>query len=214
MTEKKENGSDQVKETAVDYYAERPKGAPEKKQGEYTLEDYYNLPDDQRAELIDGVLYNMSSPTTYHQLVIAQIVYQFMKCVEGHEECEVFFSPLDVQLDMDNKTMVQPDIIVLCDRSKMTERCVYGAPDFVLEVLSPSTEKKDKIIKLHKYLNAGCREYWIVDPDEETVTVYDFERDLISIRHTFEETIPVGISEGRCKIDFKPVKEKLDQANS
>lgn len=214
MTDKKGNGSDQVKEAVLEYYAERPKGAPEKKQGEYTLEDYYNLPDDQRAELIDGVLYNMSSPTTYHQLVIAQIVRQFFNCMEGHEECEVFFSPLDVQLDMDNKTMVQPDIIVLCNKSKMIRQCIYGAPDFVLEVLSPSTEKKDKIVKRHKYLNAGCREYWIVDPDEETVTAYDFEKDNISMRHSFEEKIPVGISEGKCQIDFKPIKEKLESVRN
>ena len=183
----------------------------EKKQGEYTLEDYYALPEDHRAELIDGVLYDMTSPTTTHQTIALQISHQMLMQCDDHEGCEVYISPVDVQLDCDDRTMVQPDVVILCDGDKDVNRCIYGAPDFVLEVLSPSTRSRDLIIKLNKYWHAGCREYWIVDPEDRTVTVYDFDHDRMAIRYTFDDTVPVAISEGKCAVDFAKIQDRLDR---
>ena len=83
-------------------------------------------------------------------------------------------APMDVQLDCDDKTMVQPDVMVVCDRDKITRKCIYGAPDLAVEILSDSTKKKDMYVKLGKYMEAGVREYWLVDPKGKKVIVYDF----------------------------------------
>ena len=137
-------------------------------------------------------------------------MYQFMSFADqSSHECDILTSPLDVQLDCDERTMVQPDIVILCNQKKNTDRCVYGAPDFVLEVLSPSTRRKDLILKLNKYLNAGCREYWIVDPADYTITVYDFEHQRYPLHYTFDDEIPVNISGGECKICLKGIKQRV-----
>ena len=133
-----------------------------------------------------------------------------MTCREKHGiECMPFISPIDVQLDKDEKTMVEPDVIIVCDKSLMTKRVVYGAPEFVMEVLSPSTRSKDQVLKLNKYMNAGCKEIWIVDPDNERVTVYYFEGENWPYIYNFDDKVPVGISEGKCEVDFAKVKEKV-----
>ena len=85
--------------------------------------------------------------------------------------CLPMISPIDVQLDCDDKTMVEPDVVIVCDRDKIINRCIYGVPDFIIEVLSKSTKKKDSVIKLNKYLNAGVREYWMIDPMKKKVIV-------------------------------------------
>ena len=122
------NQADRVCETAVPY--------GQKKQGEYTLEDYYALPEDKRYELIDGVLYEMTAPTTVHQIIALQMCHQIESFIDEHGgNCMSYIAPVDVQLDCDDKTMVEPDVIILCDRSKDINRCIYGAPDFVAEVM-------------------------------------------------------------------------------
>ena len=181
-----------------------------KKQGEYTLEDYYALSDEQRYELIDGILYDMAAPTVVHQelfLEIAAALRQYRKGQGG--KCKVFVSPIDVQLDKDDKTMVQPDIFILCDQSKNIGRCIYGAPDMVIEITSPSTRKKDFGKKLEKYVNAGVREYWIVDVKNRKVIVYDLGEDFgenmdLAI-YGMDGKVPVGIYDGECKIDFEEI---------
>lgn len=181
-----------------------------KKQGEYTLEDYYALPDERRVELIDGVIYDMSAPTSIHQLIGSEIREQlnsFIKSKKG--TCIPFVAPVDVQLDCDDRTMLQPDVLVVCDRNKIIKRCVYGAPDFVVEVLSPSTKRKDGIIKLSKYISAGVREYWIVDPDKKQVVVYDFQKEDYPVIYGFGGEIPVGIFDGECRIDFAEIYEYI-----
>lgn len=181
-----------------------------KKQGQYTLEDFYTLPDDQRVELIDGVLYDMTSPASAHQLIAGYIYNQlFNHILSKQGDCLPMISPIDVQLDCDDKTIVEPDVIIVCDRSKVIRRCVYGAPDFVVEVLSPSTKKKDMIIKLNKYMNAGVREYWIIDPEQKKVMVYDFEHDNYPLMMGFDEIVPVGILENECEIDFNQVYDYI-----
>ena len=178
---------------------------------EAVLKAGWGRPDDERAELIDGVLYNMTAPGLAHQTVALQIAHQFLLCMDAFEEegCEVYISPVDVQLDMDDKTMVEPDVVVLCDMDKAIKRCIYGAPDFVLEVLSPTTRRRDLLIKLNKYWNAGCKEYWIVDPELMTVTVYDFAGDETAVHYTFDDKVPVRLSEGKCSIDFPSIRDRL-----
>ena len=187
----------------------------QKKQGEYTLEDYYALPEDKRYELIDGVLYEMTVPTTVHQIIALQMCYQIERLIEEREgNCMTYIAPVDVQLDCDDKTMVEPDVIILCDRSKDINRCIYGAPDFVAEVLSKSTRRKDIGVKTYKYSNAGVREYWMIDPKDMKVIVYTFAQnddaeDTVSI-FEFQDKIPVGIYNGELKIDFAKISKRLE----
>lgn len=192
-----------VKEEAIAYGV--------KQQGEYTLEDYYAIPDETRVELIDGVIYDMSAPTFAHQQI------GFLICLQLHNHiskkkgtCIPGVAPIDVQLDCDDKTMVQPDVIVVCDRDKIINRCVYGAPDFVVEILSPSTAKKDSLLKLRKYKEAGVREYWMVDPDKKKVVGYDWNRSEIPMVYGFEAKVPVGIFGGECEIDFEQIYKEIE----
>lgn len=174
-----------------------------KRQGEYNLEDYYNLPEEHRYELIDGVLYNMSTPIIAHQLIAGYIHSKFLVHITSKKgECIPMVSPMGVQLDCDDKTMVEPDVLIVCDRDKLNKRCVYGAPDFVLEVLSPSTKKKDMFIKLNKYMNAGVREYWMIDPEQKKVMIYNFEKEDYPSIFGFDQVAPVAVLNNECKIDF------------
>lgn len=193
-----------VVEEAVAYYGE-------KRQGEYTLEDYYALPDDQRVELIDGVFYDMSSPTHIHQIISGEIYNRISNYIKANKgNCVPAMAPLDVQLDCDNRTMIQPDVIILCDRDKFQRGVIYGAPDLVVEVLSKSTRKKDMFLKLTKYMEAGVREYWMVDPKGKRVLVYYFEEEVWPVIYSFEDTIPVNIYEGKCQIDFAEIYEYIE----
>ena len=165
-----------------------------KKQGEYTLEDYYALPDEQRVELIDGVFYDMSSPTFVHQGVVEELYYQIKDYIKAHGgNCLVKLGPLDVRLDSDNRTMVQPDVIILCDRDKIRRWGIDGAPDFLAEILSPSTRRKDMSVKLAKYMNAGVREYWMIDPDKRRLLVYRLEENEFPEMYRLTGTAPIGI---------------------
>ncbi len=181
----------------------------EKQQGDYTIADYYAIPDDHRVELIDGVIYDMTVPTTIHQMVLGQLYLLFAACVEAHPDCELYFAPVDVRLDRDNRTMVQPDLLIVCRDSMDTTKFIDGAPEFVLEVLSPSNPGHDRIRKLNKYWNAGVKEYWIADPDSETVRVYCFEKSLDPVCYSFTDSIPVSLSAGECVIDMTRIHEKM-----
>jgi len=181
---------------------------PAKQQGTYTLADYYAWPEEERIELIDGVIYDMAAPASVHQLLAGALHATLLQHVLQHGgACTPIVSPIDVQLDRDDRTMVQPDVVIVCDKSQITPKGIYGAPDFVAEVLSPSTRRKDLIIKLNKYMAAGVREYWLIDPDSKTVTVYDFGHEIFPVHYTFEDTIPVAVWEGACKVDFRVIAE-------
>ena len=185
-------------------------GFKQKKQGEYTIEDYYQLPDDVRAELIDGVIYLMTAPLSEHQLAVGEIYHQLKSCAEEHDmPCIPAIAPFDVQLDKDEKSMLQPDVMIACDEELMQRRGIYGAPEFVLEVLSPSTRSKDQVIKLKKYQEAGCEEYWIVDIENRRVLVYLFKDENWPDIYSFDDRVPVGISEGLCEIDFTKVEKEI-----
>lgn len=180
----------------------------EKKQGDYTLEDYYAVPEERRVELIDGVIYDMGAPTNAHQILVGEIhgiLREYIRRKKG--KCISMISPADVQLDCDNKTMLQPDVFVICDRDKLLLSHTYGAPDFVVEILSPSTRKRDIGLKLAKYIDAGVREYWIVDPKNQKIISYDLEKDLIPVIYGFHDSVPVKIFDGDCKVDFAEIME-------
>ena len=178
-----------------------------KKQGEYTVEDYYALPDDRRVELIDGVIYDMSSPSFVHQRIAGEIYRQIANHIFVNKgSCLPIMSPMDVRLDGDNRTMVQPDVIVLCDTQKAKRWGIMGAPDFVLEVLSPSTKRKDCIKKLDKYMEAGVREYWMIDPDQQKLIVYQFENEIYPAVYGLDEKVAPGIFHGKLQIDMSEIK--------
>ena len=147
----------------------------------YTTDYIEALPEGERAELIDGRIYYMASPTRTHQQLLG---YLFRKIADYIDEqggdCEVNLAPFAVYLNNDNKTYVEPDIVVVCDRDKLDDKGCHGAPDWVIEILSPSSMKMDCERKVKLYRDAGVREYWIVDPEKETVSVYDFGHGKIT----------------------------------
>ena len=198
------------------YYASVVKDASAaytvKRQGEYTVEDYYALPDEQRAELIDGVLYDMASPETLHQMVGGYIYARFLEFISKNKgNCIPLIAPLDVQLDCDDKTMLQPDVVILCDIDRMKVRCIYGAPDFVLEVISKSTRLRDYGKKLSKYMDAGVKEYWIVDPYQKRIMVYEFNKEIFPVIYGIDADIPVSLYDGRLTINLAALIKKIEK---
>lgn len=181
-----------------------------KQQGEYTLDDYYAIPDEYRVELIDGVIYDMASPRDVHQIVSNLINLKIFNYIEKKNgKCIIITAPMDVQLDRDDRTIVQPDILVVCDRKKFVNGRIYGAPDFIVEVLSPATRKKDIRIKTSKYRKAGVREYWIVDIEKEQVITHLFEESELAVLYTFKDKVDVGIFDKECRVDFAEIAEKI-----
>ena len=167
-----------------------------------TLDDYMALPEGTRIELIDGVFYDMAGPTVIHQRIACMIDYAFERFInENGGSCIPSIAPTDVRLDCDDKTMVQPDVLVVCDRSKVTKQRIEG--------LSSSHWYNDMILKMEKYKNAGVREYWIVVPEQQAVLVYHFEKTAEAAQYTFEDQVPVGIWDGKCKVDFKKILENI-----
>ena len=201
--------SHSLREEAASFVVPYPGAPGDPNQGNYTLDDYYALPDERRVELIDGVIYDMSCPLRVHQAILGQLHLQLAPCVEEHPECELFFAPADVRLDNDNKTILQPDLYIVCGKNETDKRRLNGAPDFIIEILSPSNRKHDMFLKLKKYRYAGVREYWIVDPQNQKIMVYNLESDEFPIIHTFDDTITGGISGGECRVDFKRIAEKV-----
>lgn len=196
-----------VKEAAAPYNSAAAVEAP------YTIRDYFDLPDDQRVELIDGVFYDMASPASIHQSILGHLHGQLYPCAENHPECELFLSPSDVRLDNDDYTVVQPDLYIICgrDAEERRQRMVSGAPDFIVEILSPSNREHDLYRKLSKYRFAGVREYWVVDPEKLEVLVHDLEHDELPKTYSFTDTIPVLISDGECAVDFSRIYERIRQ---
>ncbi len=160
----------------------------------YTAEDYWNLPDGRRAELINGTFYNMAPPSRIHQKLSVQLCRIIGNYIESHDGfCEVYSAPFAVNLNSDDKIYVEPDISVICDSEKLTEHGCNGAPDFIIEIVSPSSLKMDYGEKIVLYQNAGVREYWIVDPAKQQTTMYYYEADITPVIFAFNQPIVVGI---------------------
>ena len=162
----------------------------------HTIDDIYALPDGQRAELIDGRMYMMAPPTTNHQRLVAKLSHQILSHIDTKGgNCEVFPAPFAVFLNEDGRNYVEPDISVICDKGKLNDKGCSGAPDWVIEIVSPSTSRIDYGVKLFKYRSSGVREYWIVNPIKNTVTIFDLEKEEKSNQYDFDDTISSCIYE-------------------
>ncbi|KNY27582.1 Uma2 family endonuclease [Pseudobacteroides cellulosolvens] len=147
-------------------------------EGKYSYADYLTWPDEERWEIIDGIAYMQAAPSPAHQLISGELYRQFANYLQG-KPCKVYPAPFCVRLtkgdennNEDINKVVEPDITVVCDKSKIDERGCNGAPDMIIEVMSPSSIKKDRVIKFNKYEKAGVREYWIVEPDVKIVSAF------------------------------------------
>ncbi|MDE5938097.1 MAG: Uma2 family endonuclease [Lachnospiraceae bacterium] len=161
----------------------------------YTVRDIEALPEGERAELIDGKMYMMASPTLTHQDILMWLsarIWSYIK--EQGGPCKVLPAPFAVYIKDDGHNYVEPDISVICDQDKLDEKGCHGAPDWVIEIVSPSSKTMDYIRKCALYEAAGVREYWIVDPMERNVKVYNFECGTWR-QYTFSERVKVGIYE-------------------
>ena len=166
-----------------------------------TIEEYYALPEGTRAELIYGVIYDMSpSPLRIHQDISEELNFKIKSFVKKNKgNCKVYSAPFDVKLNED--TVVQPDISVICDNTKLTDKGCSGAPDFIIEIAS-SNALNDYVRKLNLYAESGVREYWIVDPRTEKVKVYLLEEDYAVKQYKFTDDVPVNIYGGELTINI------------
>ena len=175
-----------------------------------TLEQYEVLPEDKRVEVFDGVIYDMASPSQEHQIIsmeLSTILNTYTKGKKG--SCRVFHAPFDVKLSDMPLTIVQPDIMVVCNKDKLDEKRCNGAPDFIIEIVSPSNPADDYIRKLYYYKNTGVREYWIVDPRRKIVIVNYFEGNMLNIQYSFDSIIKVNIYDDLL-INFSEIADMLN----
>lgn len=160
-----------------------------------TEEDYYNIPKDVRAELIDGQIYYHAAPSRIHQTISGElhtIINNYIRSKKG--SCRVYAAPFAVKLFNDRKNIVEPDISVICNPDKLTDQGCNGAPDWIIEIISPGNPEHDYILKLNLYKDAGVREYWIVDPRSEKIFVYYLEQNAFKVEtYTFQDKIKVNI---------------------
>jgi len=209
--------------------------ASHKTQGNYNIRDYELLSVDQRMELIEGVLYDMASPSMAHQQITFMMGMQISNQIAAKKgTCVTFMAPTDVELFPGKPTIVQPDVMVICDPSIIKKKRIYGAPNFVIEVLSDSTKSKDLFTKSEVYEKAGVREYWMIDYEKRQIIMYGFEgtrrtqedekeekladvipeakarRFEIALR-PMEGKVPVDFGKGEFVIDFDPILEQLER---
>ena len=158
----------------------------------------------QRAELIDGQMYMMAPPTRRHQQMLGALYRKIADYIDKNGgSCEVDIAPFAVFLNADDKNYVEPDISVICDADKLTDKGCTGAPDWIIEIVSPGSRRMDYYTKLFKYQTAGVREYWIVDPEKNRIIVYLFESDDTQ-EYTFLDSVKAGIYED-LTIDFRSI---------
>ena len=173
------------------------------------LRQYESMPEEQRMEVFDGIAYNLASPSQLHQSILSELLVSIRKYIRNKNGgCSVFPAPFDVKLNDSPLTIVQPDLMIVCDRDKLDGKRCNGAPDFIIEIVSPGNPSDDYIRKLYYYKNYGVREYWIVDPQRKTVTVNYFENDLLNVPYTFDSVIKVNIYKD-LYIDFSEIVKTL-----
>ncbi len=161
----------------------------------FTIDDMIDLPEGVHMEMIEGKVYDMATPSPRHQEIVAYFVRRIGDHIEKKKgDCIVYPAPFAVFLSNDEDTYLEPDVSVICDKSKISDRGCEGAPDWIIEVVSPSTKSMDYLRKLNKYMQKGVRLYWIVDPISAIVSVYNFTTDTVE-QYSFKDTIPVAIYE-------------------
>ena len=186
-----------VKEPRASYLA--------KQDGAYTIKDIERLPKGVRCELWDGEMILLASPSDEHELAIGYLVGEFYSYVKKNRgNCRVYASNKGVKRKTDDRNYLLPDVSIKCTPSK-TERDI---PDFIVEVTSPSSEKRDLIGKTERYQILGVREYWIVFLQQKKVVVYDLENGAPIVFYTFDDIVPVGISQGKLQVDFRDLQKK------
>ena len=174
-----------------------------------TLRQYEALPENIRAEVFDGQISYMASPSQDHQIIsmeLSTLLNTYLKSKNG--SCRVFHAPFDVKLNDKPLTIVQPDLMIICDKNKLDGKRCNGAPDFIIEIVSPSNPSDDYIRKLYYYKNCGVREYWIIDPQRKNITVNYFEQDLLNVPYTFDAVLKVNIYED-LYINFSDISKLL-----
>lgn len=168
----------------------------------YTIDDIYALPEGTRAELIDGQIYYMAPPGRIHQQIsmyLSRTISSYIHSNKG--SCEVYAAPFAVFLNKDDTNYLEPDISVICDRDKLDDKGCNGAPDWIIEIISPGNPGRDYIDKLSLYKASGVREYWIVNPHNQSIAVYHFESEKFILNYTFKDKIKVNIYDD-LTIDF------------
>lgn len=175
-----------------------------------TLEQYEALPENVRAEVFDEQIYYMASPSQSHQTILTELLVSIRSYLRKKgSKCQVFPAPFDVKLCDRPLTIVQPDLMVVCDKRKLDGKRCNGAPDFIIEIVSPGNPADDYIRKAYYYKNAGVREYWIVDPRRKTVTVHYFEGNIINVQYAFDSMIKVNIYDNLL-INFSEIADLLN----
>lgn len=180
-------------------------------QNSYTENDYYNLPENIRIELIDGQIRNQEAPNRRHQKILSALhlcIGNYINAKKG--SCEVYPAPFAVRLLQDDTTIVEPDISVICDKDKLTDKGCDGAPDWIIEIISPGNPEHDYIYKLQLYVSANVREYWIVDSHKERILVYHLEKTKFELEtYTFHDIVKVKIYDD-LYINFSDIAESLN----
>ncbi|MDO4553817.1 MAG: Uma2 family endonuclease [Lachnospiraceae bacterium] len=160
----------------------------------YTISDIYLLPDGKRAELIRGEIYDMAPPSRIHQKILTFFSTEILLYLRRKKgDCEIYPAPFAVFLDEKSNTYVEPDISVICDKEKLDEKGCHGAPDWIIEIVSPSSKKMDYYTKLSLYKEHGVRDYWIVDPMKQAVVVYNLEAEELPVIYRFSDSIRANI---------------------
>lgn len=176
-----------------------------KQKPNYTIDDIYALPDGTRAEIIDGQIYYMAPPSRRHQDILFALSRKIADYIDSRNgTCKVYLAPFAVFLNKDGQNYLEPDISVICDSQKLTKKGCEGAPDWVIEIVSPYSRQMDYYKKLFQYHIAGVREYWIIDPEKNMITVYDFQHEYMA-EYSFSDQVKAGIYED-FRIDFSKIK--------
>ena len=172
----------------------------------YTIDDIYALPEGERAELIDGQIYMMAPPSRKHQDILSFLHLAIGKHIaKSNGECRIYTAPFAVFLFANDSKYLEPDISVICDKNKLNDHGCNGAPDWIIEIVSPSSRAMDYYTKLSLYREAGVREYWIVDPAKQAILVYDMEQAAAPTIYSFTDTIKANIYEN-LEIDFSKLQ--------
>ncbi len=175
-----------------------------------SLEEYEALPEEIRAEVFEGQIYYMTSPSQQHQTILTELlvtIRNYLRKKGG--DCQVFPAPFDVKLSVRPLTIVQPDLMIVCNKEQLDGKRCNGAPDFIIEIVSPGNPEDDYIRKLYYYKNAGVREYWIVDPRRKIITVNYFEGNMLTVQYSFEATVKVNIYDD-LYISFSEIADLLN----